>query len=60
LKRRVANLGDGWLAPQSLLLEVPSVLVPETWNVLVNPQHGEATLLRITGTYEHAFDTQFL
>ncbi len=31
------SIGDRWLGRgRSLLLQVPSVLVPETWNVLVN------------------------
>ena len=54
-------IGDRWLTEaRSLLLQVPSVLVPETWNVLVNPQHIEANLLKITAMYEHAFDTRLL
>lgn len=54
------TVGDRWLSEaRSLLLEVPSALVPETWNVLINPQHAEAGLLRITETYEHAFDSRF-
>ncbi|HTX74801.1 MAG TPA: RES family NAD+ phosphorylase [Terracidiphilus sp.] len=53
------SVGDRWLAKQrTLLLEVPSVLVPETWNVLVNPQHPEANLLRIAAIYGHAFDAR--
>jgi RES domain-containing protein len=53
------SIGDRWLsAGRSLLLQVPSVLVPETWNILVNPQHAEAKLLKITMTYEHAFDAR--
>jgi RES domain-containing protein len=55
------SAGDRWLSERrSLLLQVPSVLVPETWNVLVNPQHPEASLLRITTTYEHAFDARLM
>jgi RES domain-containing protein len=51
------SLGDRWLSERrSLLLKVPSVLVPETWNVLVNPQHPEADMLKITIAYEHVFD----
>ncbi len=51
------RLGDRWLASRtSLLLKVPSVLVPETWNVVVNPLHPEAALLKISGAYEHPFD----
>jgi RES domain-containing protein len=53
------NVGDRWLLERrSLLLKVPSVLVPETWNVIVNPKHAESELLKITVTYEHAFDTR--
>jgi RES domain-containing protein len=53
------NLGDGWLSEAgSLLLKVPSVLVPETWNVLVNPRHAEASLLKVTMRYEHPFDAR--
>ncbi len=54
-------IGDRWLSERrSLLLQVPSVLVPETWNVIVNPQHAEADLLKITARYEHALDGRFL
>jgi RES domain-containing protein len=54
-------IGDCWLSEKrSLLLQVPSVLVPETWNVLVNPQHSEASRLKITATYEQPFDSRLL
>jgi RES domain-containing protein len=54
------SIGDRWLSGErSLLLEVPSVLVPETWNVLVNPQHSEFKLLKIAMQYDHAFDVRF-
>ncbi len=53
------TIGDRWLAEKrSLLLQVPSVLVPETWNVLVNPQHSESGLLKITTVYKHPFDAR--
>lgn len=55
------GVGDCWLQEKrSLLLKVPSVLVPETSNVLVNPLHAEANLLKITQTYEHPFDASLL
>jgi RES domain-containing protein len=55
------SIGDRWLGGgRSLLFQVPSVLVPETWNVLVNPQHAEANRLKVTATYEHAFDVRLL
>ena len=54
------SVGDQWLsAERSLLLAVPSVLVPETWNVLMNPRHLEANQLKIALTYDHAFDVRF-
>ena len=44
------RIGDDWLARRStLLLEVPSVLVPEAWNVLLNPASPEMAQVRITG-----------
>jgi RES domain-containing protein len=55
------SIGDRWLrGGRGLLLQVPSVLVPETWNMLVNPQHAEANRLKVTATYEHAFDVRLL
>jgi RES domain-containing protein len=52
-------IGDSWLAARrTLLLEVPSVLAPETWNVLIDPQHREFSKLKIAATYEHAFDAR--
>jgi RES domain-containing protein len=52
-------IGDRWLSEKrSLLLQVPSVLVPETWNVLVNPLHVESNLLKIIAMYEHPFDSR--
>ena len=54
------TIGDSWLAEtRSLLLEVPSVLAPETWNVIVNPLHRQFRQLRITALYEHPFDARF-
>jgi RES domain-containing protein len=54
------DVGDRWLSEgRSVLLHVPSVLVPETWNILINPRHPQAHLLKITLTYEHPFDSRF-
>jgi RES domain-containing protein len=58
---RTRNLGDEWLeSGRSLLLEVPSVLVPERRNYLINPAHPEMKNLRITARYSHPFDRRFL
>jgi RES domain-containing protein len=54
-------LGDRWLKEgRSLLLQVPSVFVPETWNVSLNPQHAEARSLKIVAIYEHPFGSRLL
>ncbi|MGC9199648.1 MAG: RES family NAD+ phosphorylase [Acidobacteriaceae bacterium] len=53
------TIGDQWLTrKRSLLLQVPSVLVSETWNVLVNPQHSERRRLKITKILQHPFDAR--
>ncbi len=54
------SVGDRWLMERrSALLRVPSALVPETWNLLVNPAHPDANALRISAIYEQAFDARF-
>src|SRR5690606_27987878 len=41
-------LGDDWLAKnQTLLLQVPSAIMPHTQNYLFNPQHAEAGLAKV-------------
>jgi RES domain-containing protein len=40
--------GDEWLASgRGLLLRVPSSIVPDAYNVLVNPRHADARKMRI-------------
>lgn len=54
-------IGDRWLhARRSLLLEVPSVLLPETFNLLVNPAHPQATQLQITKIYNYPYDSRLI
>jgi RES domain-containing protein len=54
------QIGDEWLAScRTLLLEVPCVLSPETWNVLVNPQHSQADELKIVDVIDHPLDERF-
>jgi RES domain-containing protein len=43
-------IGDEWArANRSLALTVPSAVVPEEFNVLVNPRHARFRELRVTG-----------
>ena len=54
------RLGDEWLNNgHTLLLEVPCVLAPETWNVLVNPFHAESSRLRILEVFRYPLDARF-
>ena len=54
-------LGDGWLGRgPAALLTVPSAIVPETFNVLLNPVHHHARRITIVDTGERAFDPRLL
>jgi RES domain-containing protein len=54
-------IGDRWLASGSTaLLRVPSVLVPETFNVLLNPVHQDAKRIVVTRVSEHVIDPRLL
>ena len=53
--------GDRWLrAGRSALLRVPSVVVPETFNVLLNPGHGDAAQVAVTHVSDHVIDPRLL
>ena len=53
--------GDEWLrSGRSALVRVPSVVVPATWNVLLNPQHTESAQARIVRTHQHRIDARLL
>ena len=51
------TIGTGWLKTgRSALLRVPSALVPQTTNVLLNPLHPDARLARVVDVWEYPFD----
>jgi RES domain-containing protein len=51
------GIGTAWLkSQQSALLCVPSALVPETGNYLLNPLHPDAGFFQIERSYEYPFD----
>ena len=52
--------GDEWLRSlSSLLLAVPSALVPQTHNVLFNPLHPDAHKTQVADIVRHPFDSRF-
>ena len=55
------ELGEGWLVKGSAaLLSVPSAIVPETLNILLNPAHQDAKRIVVVQTGEHAIDPRLL
>ena len=55
------QLGDAWIASgRSALLAVPSAVVPEDFNVLINPRHPEAQGVRIVRQRPFRFDPRLI
>lgn len=53
------DLGDAWVAGgKSALLRVPSVIVPEEHNLLINPLHADAKLIRVTKLRKWLYDAR--
>jgi RES domain-containing protein len=53
------DLGSAWLKRrESVLLQVPSAIVPETTNMLFNPVHREAKKFVITREFSYPFDVR--
>ena len=51
------HAGDEWLrAGRTALLQVPSVIVPATWNVLINPQHTDSARIRVVRVHRQRLD----
>jgi RES domain-containing protein len=54
-------LGDDWIERgERLLLQVPSVVVPEERNVLLNPAHPDARRVRVLAQRPFTFDPRLL
>jgi|SRR5947209_3808907 len=55
------EIGDEWLREgRTALLRVPSTIVPDTWNWLLNPRHDDAPRLRITSVQKQPFDPRLV
>ena len=49
--------GDGWLREgRTAVLLVRSVLVPETYNALINPRHEDAAQIRMLSAFRYPLD----
>jgi|SRR5690348_9173318 len=55
------TVGDEWLASgKTALLRVPSVIVPETSNLLLNPEHSDAPKVKVLWQAEYPWDARLL
>jgi RES domain-containing protein len=53
------QLGDTWLqSRRTPLAQVPSAIVPHTWNFLLNPEHPDAEKLKIASSTRERFDNR--
>ncbi|MGH7550610.1 MAG: RES family NAD+ phosphorylase [Gemmatimonadota bacterium] len=58
---RCVAIGNEWIAAgKSLGLRVPSALVPEEWNLLLNPAHRDAQSVRVREKRRFVFDRRLL
>jgi RES domain-containing protein len=54
-------IGDTWLTRSATpLLAVPSAVVPETLNVLLNPVHPDARRIVIVQSTDHVIDPRLI
>jgi RES domain-containing protein len=54
-------LGDAWLVSGGTsLARVPSAVVPQAWNYLLNPEHPDAKLARIDAQSRERLDIRLL
>lgn len=54
-------IGDTWLAEErTAVLRVPSAVVPEEWNYIINPGHRAAKAIEVVRRRKFAFDSRLL
>lgn len=55
------RMGDTWLdSGRTALLQVPCVIVPRTWNVLLNPLHPDSASVTIQAVHKQVLDFRLL
>lgn len=51
-------IGDAWLAAgDTALARVPSAILPQTWNYLLNPEHPDAKQVQVAEVIKERLDT---
>ena len=57
----LADTGTEWLlSKRSLLLRVPSAIVEQEYNILINPSHSDVSCVLIAEVENYAFDERLL
>ena len=57
--RLTRRIGDAWLVSmETPLARVPSVIAPQTWNYLLNPEHPDAKKIEIAEVIRERFDNR--
>jgi RES domain-containing protein len=52
-------IGDAWLASmETPLARVPSVIAPQTWNYILNPEHPDAKQVVVAEVIKERFDNR--
>mgnify|MGYP001598695697 CR=1 FL=1 len=55
------RLGDEWLrSGRSALARVPSAILPDTWNVLLNPEHEDTPQVRVVRAVRAEYDQRLI
>ena len=55
------SLGDEWIRKgETAVLQVPSVIIPEEYNFLLNPQHPQFYKLSIVQIEDFNFDDRLM
>ena len=55
------SIGDTWLAEErTAVLRVPSAVVPEEMNYVINPRHRAAKAIHVVARRKFAFDSRLL
>ena len=58
---RCKAIGDAWIAEgRAALLRVPSAIIPEEFNILINPSHPEAARITLVSEREFVFDPRLI
>ncbi len=57
----LAEIGDAWTKRnETLMLKVPSAVVKNEWNCVINPRHAAFSEVRIAFIEEYAFDPRLI